>query len=103
MAFTKKTASKAGKKSSRKGKPNKVNQELRERIKLLLEENFEQFEKDLKSLQPKERVQATLKLFEFTVPKLQRIDQINMVKNGNGISAAEVLASVLVGEESLKH
>lgn len=56
------------------GTPNTINRELRERLKALLEEQFEQVVADLKSLEPKLRVEAWLKMAEFVLPKLQRTE-----------------------------
>lgn len=55
-----------------KGTPNKINRSLRNWIKDILQEGQEQFEKDLKKLSPKDRVDATIKLLEFSLPKLTR-------------------------------
>ncbi|HPG54623.1 MAG TPA: hypothetical protein PL134_09590 [Smithellaceae bacterium] len=57
-----------------KGIANKVTKDLRESIKALLEEQFEQVAADLKGLEPKSRVEAWLKLAEFVLPKLQRTE-----------------------------
>lgn len=66
----------------KKGKPktggrlpgtcNKLTVDMRERINRLLDDNLEQVEADLKQLDPKERVNAWLRLLEFALPKLQR-------------------------------
>ena len=76
MAFDSKTAAAAGKRSSRKGKPNRTTSELREMIMALLERNVTQIQKDLEALEPKERVNAWLKLLEFQLPKPRETDPI---------------------------
>ncbi len=55
-----------------KGATNKVTKDLRESIKALLEEQFDQVAADLRSLDPKSRAEIWLKLAEFVLPKLQR-------------------------------
>lgn len=55
-----------------KGSTNKNTTELRERISLLLDENWDDIQNDLKSLTPKERIDAYIKLLEYSLPKLNR-------------------------------
>ena len=74
MPFTKETAALAGSKSSRKGTPNKEIKALRERIELLLEENWDKLMEDYTSLSSKDRINATMKMLEFVVPKLSRTE-----------------------------
>lgn len=59
-----------------KGSLNKVTLELRERIKLLLDDNFELFLKDFKALDAKNRINTYIKLLEYCIPKLQRSEGI---------------------------
>lgn len=56
------------------GVPNKVNQEVREMIKKLFEDNIPTLENDFKQLKPNERVQAMLKLATFIVPTLKAVE-----------------------------
>lgn len=56
------------------GKPNKVTLSLKEKINLLLEKNIDNFQKDLISLEPKDRLSFLIKLFEFAVPKQRQIE-----------------------------
>jgi len=56
----------------KKGTPNAVTKDLRERIRELLESKFEQVEADFSSLEPKDRLNAWLKMSEFVLPKMQR-------------------------------
>lgn len=74
MAFTKKTAVEAAKKSSRAGKPNKATADLRESIGILLKENLDQLREDLAKMQPRDRVAAYIQLAKFILPRLQAID-----------------------------
>src|SRR5690625_1714469 len=57
-----------------KGSRNKTTIAARSFITDLIDKNQSQLEKDLKKLEPKERWDVYLKLMEFTLPKLQRID-----------------------------
>ena len=57
-----------------KGKSNKDVKELRERVRQLLDNNFDRIMEDLEQLEPKERVSAYLKLLEFALPKLKAIE-----------------------------
>ena len=54
-----------------KGSTNNNIKDLRERIKLLLDAQFEQIITDLKDLEPRERINAYIKLIEYVVPKLK--------------------------------
>lgn len=58
-----------------KGTPNTVTRDLREALRGIVEGNLEQIAKDLEGLEPRERVAAWLKLTEFVLPKLNRIEQ----------------------------
>lgn len=57
-----------------KGTPNTITKDLCERVRELLESQFEQVAADLASLEPKDRVNAWLKMSEFVLPKLQRTE-----------------------------
>jgi hypothetical protein len=57
-----------------KGKANKVTLSLKEKINLLIEKNIDNFQKDLVSLEPKERLGFLIKLFEYAVPKQRQIE-----------------------------
>ena len=77
----------------KKGTPNKVSSDLRTRIKLFLDNNFEQLEKDISKLPASERVRFLIKLMEFVVPKqksmeLNSIDKTECIKvvfKGTGV------------------
>jgi hypothetical protein len=60
----------------KKGTQNAVNRDLRERVRDLLESQFEQVAIDLAGLEPRDRVNAWLKLSEFVLPKLQRSETV---------------------------
>ncbi len=57
-----------------KGTPNALNRDLREIVRELVESNAERIRQDLEDLEPRERVNAWLKLTEFVLPKLQRVE-----------------------------
>lgn len=76
MPFDKNSASKAGKKSSRKGSPNKTNEEIRERFKDLLDDNLERIQEDLDKLEPEERLKIILNLSKFVLPTLKSTEII---------------------------
>lgn len=51
------------------GTPNKATATLKEFITLIINENRSQMEKDLKELEPKERLQILVKMMAFVMPK----------------------------------
>lgn len=66
---------KSGNPNGRKpGTPNRVTGDLRQRIQQLLDEQFDNLQADFKALDPKERVNAFIRLLEYTTPKLQRTE-----------------------------
>lgn len=65
-------ARQAGRKSSRKGSPNKATADLREFVSEALEATKAQILKDLADMEGRDRVNAWLKLAEFVLPKLTR-------------------------------
>ena len=56
-----------------KGTPNKVTSDLKEWINALINRNLSGIEKDLKGLEPKERLQIFEKLMQYVVPRQQSI------------------------------
>ncbi len=57
-----------------KGTPNKVTKEIRESYQLLIEKSLDRLESDLMELTPKERIEVLIKLSEYVVPKLNKIE-----------------------------
>lgn len=55
-----------------KGTPNKITKDIREVFQSLIENNLETLDNDLKSLEPKERLEIIIKLGDFVIPKLQK-------------------------------
>ncbi|MCD8301527.1 MAG: hypothetical protein LUC44_00745 [Prevotellaceae bacterium] len=54
-----------------KGTPNKVTSTLREWVSSLIDKNRRQIERDLKELEPKDRLQMLEKLMQYVLPKQQ--------------------------------
>ena len=75
MAFTenRELASRAGKLSTRKGVPNRVNHEVRKSFQLLVENNLERLQNDLDELEPKDRIRFILEMAKFILPTLQAV------------------------------
>lgn len=90
MQFSKGHKKLGGRKS---GTPNKISADLRARIKLFLDNNFENLESDMSNLEPAERVRFYIKLMEFVIPKRQNMELntsdktecIQVVFKGTGI------------------
>ncbi|MGI6074493.1 MAG: hypothetical protein ACOYEA_07635 [Fermentimonas sp.] len=66
-------ASMAGRISTRKGVPNKSTNEVRKAFQLLVENNLPKMQKDLDSLEPKDRIKFMLDMAKFILPQLQSI------------------------------
>ena len=62
------------------GTPNKVTQDAREWLTQLVEGNREQIERDLQSLDPKDRLQVLEKFMQYTIPKLQAVEATDYSK-----------------------
>lgn len=58
----------------KKGVGNKTNVEIRMRIHNILEDNWSTLEEDLKELPRKDRINTIIKLMDFVVPKLNKLD-----------------------------
>lgn len=64
-----------------KGSPNKITATAREWIAGLIDKNRKQIERDLKRLEPKERLQMLEKLMQYVIPKQQAVStQIDFEK-----------------------
>ena len=65
----------SGNPSGRKaGTRNKATINLRDAVQNLLTDNYSQILTDLKDLEPKDRINAYIKLLDFALPKLQRTE-----------------------------
>jgi hypothetical protein len=58
-----------------KGTPNKVTTDLRTWVSMLIENNRERLEKDLETLEPKERWMLIEKLMQYVIPKKKEEEQ----------------------------
>ena len=56
-----------------KGTPNKATKNMREWLTKLLAKNRKQIEKDLQSLEPKDRIAMLERLMQYVLPKQQAI------------------------------
>lgn len=56
-----------------KGSPNKTTTEVRQWLSKLIDKNKRQIERDLKALEPKDRLVILEKFMSYTVPKMQSI------------------------------
>ena len=52
-----------------KGSENKVTSQIREKIYLILENQFETFESELNNLKPKDKFELLIKLLPYVIPK----------------------------------
>ncbi|EHQ29004.1 hypothetical protein [Mucilaginibacter paludis] len=55
----------------KKGVPNKVSTNLRMAVNKILDENWSTIQRDLKKLEPKDRLAFIEKLLSYSLPKLQ--------------------------------
>ncbi|GAB6013378.1 DUF5681 domain-containing protein [Viscerimonas tarda] len=56
-----------------KGSPNRTTTEVRQWLSRLIEKNRRQIERDLKAIEPKDRLLILEKFMSYTVPKMQSI------------------------------
>lgn len=56
-----------------KGTPNKVTASVKDWLSGLIDKNRKQIEKDIKQLEPKERLQMLEKLMQYVIPKQQAV------------------------------
>ena len=87
-----------------KGKPNKITQDVRQWLSTVIDKNRRQMERDLKALEPKERLQMLEKLMQYVIPKQQAVsadvndgrernrplvERLAMLVNGGGLPPNE--------------
>jgi len=96
MPLTSEQARELGKKSSRKGIPNKTTTEIKEIFQSLLENNIEQLQRDLDKMSPVERFRSIMALCRFVLPSASTIEvkgsegfQPIILNLGNGIKPIE--------------
>jgi len=56
------------------GTPNKVTTDLRQWVNDVLNKNQKQFERDLKKLEPQQRVTILEKMLVYALPKMQSVE-----------------------------
>lgn len=75
-----------------KGTPNKITQDMRQWLSTVIDKNRRQIERDLKALEPKDRLQMLEKLMQYVIPRQQAVraevdidtltdDQLNTIIN----------------------
>ena len=74
MPLTSEQARKLGKKSSRKGIPNKTTTEIKEAFQLLLENNLDQLQNDLDKMSNVERFRSIMSLCRFIIPTASTVE-----------------------------
>jgi hypothetical protein len=62
------------------GTPNKDTKKIRESFQLLIENNLEQLQQDLKDMTGKDRVRSILELSRFILPHLKAVDSTSSVE-----------------------
>lgn len=73
-----------------KGTPNKISGTVKEWLQAVIDNNREQFEDDLESLEPNERIKVISNLFQYVVPKAStgpEDDVPTNIREGINISA----------------
>ena len=63
------------------GTPNRTTTEIREHFQNLIAENLEQLNKDLKELEPLQRLKMIIELSKFVLPTLKAIESNNQNDN----------------------
>lgn len=65
----------------KKGTPNKSTSDLKNWLSGVLNDNRNQFEKDLKDLLPEERIKVLSGLFNYIIPKQQSLSVEEQIQN----------------------
>jgi hypothetical protein len=82
-----------------KGSTSKQTKELRQRFKLLLDENLDALQSDLDQLKPKDRIDAILSLANYVVPKLKSSEMTVEDVSKNEFRPIEIIKRVIVDED----
>lgn len=80
-----------------KGSPDKKTKELRGWINDFIHENKDKIQSNFDLLEPSEKINAMIKLLEFTTPKLQRTQLSGDITHKN-----EVVVTLIENENELK-
>lgn len=77
-----------------KGSPNKVTTSMRVWLSELIDGNRKQIEMDLKALEPKDRLTMLERFMQYTLPKMQSIEQDLTMTDLSTLSEAQIDAIV---------
>jgi hypothetical protein len=66
-----------------KGSLNLATSEIREKISLLIENNFDKIQSDIDLLEPKDRIKTILELAKFVIPVLRSTELVSESENNN--------------------
>ena len=66
----------------KKGTPNIVTSEIREKFTLLVDNNLDRLQEDIDALQPRERLKMIIELSKFVIPTLKATELSAYDKNG---------------------
>lgn len=62
-----------------KGVPNKISRDIKEFLKDIVEKNMSQIKKDIKELEPKDRLLILEKFMQYIIPKQKTVDIIGEI------------------------
>ncbi|MCM0228826.1 hypothetical protein J8L04_17060 [Bacteroides fragilis] len=83
-----------------KGTPNKISGTVKEWLQAVIDNNREQFEDDLQSLEPNERIKVISNLFQYVVPKASTDSDDDIPANiKEGIKVSEWIKSKIKKED----
>jgi len=83
-----------------KGSTSKETKELRQRFKLLLDDNLDKLQSDLDQLKSKDRIDALLSLARYVLPTLKATEMTLEDKSENQFRPIEIIKRVIVDENS---
>jgi len=73
-----------------KGSPNKVTANMRSWLAALIDDNRTQIVSDLAALEPKDRLTILERFMQYTLPKIQSIEQDVTMVDFNTLSEAQI-------------
>ena len=73
-----------------KGSPNKVTASMRSWLAELIDENRTQIVKDLAALEPKDRLTILERFMQYTLPKIQSIEQDITMADLSALTEAQI-------------
>jgi hypothetical protein len=84
-----------GERQNGRSTPNKANAKVKEAFANLLENNLEGLQKDIDSLEAKDRLRFLIDLSAYVIPKLKAIE----VTNEENVGVKSINVSILSAEE----